>query len=67
MTGREVVALSTQTAEGVKSCQAILQLAQSHGIDVPIIENVAAVIHEGRAPDRVADMLMSRARKAETN
>jgi glycerol-3-phosphate dehydrogenase (NAD(P)+) len=67
MTVSEVVALSRQTAEGVKSCQAILQLAQHHGIDVPIIENVAAVIHEGRAPDRVADMLMSRARKAETN
>jgi glycerol-3-phosphate dehydrogenase (NAD(P)+) len=67
MSVREVVALSRQTAEGVKSCQAILELAQHHGIDVPIIENVAAVIHEGRAPDRVADMLMSRARKAETN
>ena len=67
MTVSEVIALSRQTAEGVKSCQAILQLAQHHCIDVPIIENVAAVIHEGRAPDRVADMLMSRARKAETN
>jgi len=67
MSVSEVMALSRQTAEGVKSCQAILQLAQHHGIDVPIIENVAAVIHEGRAPDRVADMLMSRARKAETN
>jgi glycerol-3-phosphate dehydrogenase (NAD(P)+) len=67
MTVSEVVALSTQTAEGVKSCQAILQLAQVHGIDVPIIENVAAVVHEGRAPERVADMLMARARKAETN
>jgi glycerol-3-phosphate dehydrogenase (NAD(P)+) len=67
MSVREVVALSRQTAEGVNSCQAILELAQHHGIDVPIIENVAAVIHEGRAPDRVADKLMSRARKAETN
>ena len=67
MSVSEVVALSRQTAEGVKSCQAILQLAQHHGIDVPIIENVAAVVHEGRKPDRVADMLMSRARKAETN
>ena len=67
MTVLEVVAMTNQTAEGVKSCQSILQLAQHHGIDVPIIENVAAVVHEGRAPDRVADMLMSRARKAETN
>lgn len=67
LTVLEVVAMTNQTAEGVKSCQSILQLAQHHGIDVPIIENVAAVVHEGRAPDRVADLLMSRARKAETN
>jgi glycerol-3-phosphate dehydrogenase (NAD(P)+) len=67
MTVQEVVATTRQTAEGVKSCQSILELARRHGIDVPIIENVAAVVHEGRAPDRVADMLMSRARKAETN
>ena len=67
MTVQEVVSTTKQTAEGVKSCQSILELARRHGIDVPIIENVAAVVHEGRAPDRVADMLMSRARKAETN
>jgi len=66
MTVQEVVAASRQTAEGVKSCQSILELARHHGIDVPIIENVAAVVHEGRTPDRVADMLLSRARKAET-
>ena len=65
MTVQEVVAKTKQTTEGVKSCQSILELAQHHGIDVPIIENVAAVVHEGRAPDHVADMLMSRARKAE--
>jgi glycerol-3-phosphate dehydrogenase (NAD(P)+) len=65
MTVREVVATTRQTAEGVKSCQAILELARHHGIDVPIIENVAAVVHEGRKPQHVADMLMSRARKAE--
>jgi glycerol-3-phosphate dehydrogenase (NAD(P)+) len=65
MTVQEVVATTRQTAEGVKSCLSILELAQHHGIDVPIIENVAAVVHEGRTPDRVADMLMSRARKTE--
>jgi len=66
MTVAQVVAMTRQTAEGVKSCQSILELARHHGIDVPIIENVAAVVHEGRKPDRVADLLMSRARKAET-
>jgi len=67
MSVQEVVATTRQTAEGVKSCQSILELAHHHGIDVPIIENVAAVVHEGRTPDRVADMLMSRARKPETH
>ena len=62
---QEVVAMSRQTAEGVKSCQSILELARHHGVDVPIIENVAAVVHDGREPGRVADMLMSRARKTE--
>jgi glycerol-3-phosphate dehydrogenase (NAD(P)+) len=66
MTVDEVIAVTKQTAEGVKSCQSILDLARHHGIDVPIIENVAAVVHQGRKPDHVADMLMSRARKAET-
>jgi glycerol-3-phosphate dehydrogenase (NAD(P)+) len=66
MSVQEVVATTRQTAEGVKSCQSILELAQHHGIDVPIIENVAAVVHEGRKPQRVADMLMARARKAES-
>jgi glycerol-3-phosphate dehydrogenase (NAD(P)+) len=65
MTVKEVEAMTSQTAEGVKSCQSILALARHHDIDVPIIENVAAVVHEGRQPDRIADMLMSRARKAE--
>jgi len=65
MSVQEVVATTRQTAEGVKSCQAILELARHHSIDVPIIENVAAVVHEGRKPGDVADMLMSRARKAE--
>jgi len=65
MTVQEAVAATRQTAEGVKSCESILELAHHHDIDVPIIENVAAVVHEGRRPDRVADLLMSRVRKAE--
>ena len=41
-----------QTAEGVKSCASILGLARQHGVDVPIIENVVAVVHEGASPAR---------------
>jgi glycerol-3-phosphate dehydrogenase (NAD(P)+) len=61
----EVVAVTRQTAEGVKSCDSILQLAKEHGVDVPIIEQVAAVVHEGRTPQQVVESLLSRARKAE--
>ncbi len=63
----EVIAMTKQTAEGVKSCQSILQLAHDHGVDVPIIEQVAAVVHEGRTPQEVVETLLSRARKAEVD
>jgi len=67
MSLEEVIASTKQTAEGVKSCESILQLAESVDVDVPIVENVAAVVHEGRAPKDVVGALMSRARKLETN
>jgi glycerol-3-phosphate dehydrogenase (NAD(P)+) len=63
----EVVAITKQTAEGVKSCESILQLAQDHDVQVPIIEQVAAVVHEGRSPKEVVGALMMRALKNETD
>lgn len=65
MSVEEVVAVTRQTAEGVKSCESILQLARDHGVEVPIIEQVAAVVHDGRRVADVVAALMSRARKAE--
>jgi glycerol-3-phosphate dehydrogenase (NAD(P)+) len=62
----EVVAVTKQTAEGVKSCESILQLAQEHGVRVPIIEQVAAVVHDGRSPEDVVGALMLRSLKTET-
>jgi glycerol-3-phosphate dehydrogenase (NAD(P)+) len=62
----EVVAQTRQTAEGVKSCESILQLARDHGVEVPIIEQVAAVVHDGRPPEEVVGALMLRALKNET-
>ncbi len=66
MSLQEVVAVTRQTAEGVKSCEAILELARDNGVDVPIVENVVAIVHDGASPSKVAEILMSRARKAET-
>ena len=35
-------------AEGLTAAPAILQLAREHGIELPITENVVAVILEGK-------------------
>lgn len=61
----EVVAITKQTAEGVKSCQSILELAQRHGVDLPIVEQVVAVVRDGQPADEVAVKLMSRDLKPE--
>ena len=66
MTVEEVVTLTRQTAEGVKSCTSIRALADAHGVDVPIIEQVDAMITEGRTTQEVVSALLSRPRKAET-
>ncbi len=67
MTVEEVIEVTKQTAEGVKSCTSIHQLALDHGVDVPIIEQVNLVVTEGRTPQQVVETLMGRARKAETD
>ena len=62
----EVVAVTKQTAEGVKSCTSLLDLARQRGVDVPIIEQVDAMITEGKSAQDVVGALLSRPRKAET-
>ena len=61
----ELVASTRQTAEGVKSCESILQLARRNDVDMPITEHVVSVVHEGRDPRDMVHSLMSRAAKAE--
>lgn len=65
MTVAEVVAATRQTAEGVKSCHSVLDLAGRHGVDMPIAAGVTQVIEEGLHPRELAERLMSRARKHE--
>ncbi|HEX3004701.1 MAG TPA: NAD(P)H-dependent glycerol-3-phosphate dehydrogenase [Angustibacter sp.] len=63
----EVIAATRQTAEGVKSCQSILDLAYANGVDMPITEGVVAVVHHGLSPQEMGRRLLSRARKPETD
>jgi glycerol-3-phosphate dehydrogenase (NAD(P)+) len=54
-----------QVAEGVKSCRSVLELAQHHGVDVPITQAVEAVCFRGLTPQRMLELLMSRSMKPE--
>jgi glycerol-3-phosphate dehydrogenase (NAD(P)+) len=65
MTLEEATAVTTQTCEGVKSCQSILDLAVTNGVDMPITEQVVQVVHHGLDPRHMLRSFMSRATKAE--
>jgi glycerol-3-phosphate dehydrogenase (NAD(P)+) len=44
----EIIAEMNQVAEGVKSCRTVLELADEHGVEMPIAAQVVGVVHEGR-------------------
>lgn len=58
-------AATRQTAEGVKSCLAIRDLARAHDVEIPITEQVERVCHEGVDPRVAVAALMSRETKPE--
>lgn len=61
----ETIAATRQTCEAYTSCQPILQLGQAHDVDLPITEQVVAVLHHGRSPRVIGSALMARDTKAE--
>ncbi|GAA1631493.1 NAD(P)H-dependent glycerol-3-phosphate dehydrogenase [Actinoplanes couchii] len=54
-----------QTAEGVKSCLSIRDLARANGVEMPIVEQVERVCHEGVDPRVAVKLLMTRDMKPE--
>ena len=61
----EIAASTRQVAEGVKSCASITELAAKHQVEMPIVENVAAVIAGELTPAEMITALMSRSAKPE--
>jgi glycerol-3-phosphate dehydrogenase (NAD(P)+) len=61
----EVVAITSQTAEGVTSSGAVLELAREHGVDMPITEHVSGVVTLGWSPRDTVQSLMGRVAKPE--
>jgi len=65
MTLEETIAATRQTAEGVKSCESVLDLARRNGVDMPLVEAVVDVVHNGRPTQEVLKGLMARSAKPE--
>jgi glycerol-3-phosphate dehydrogenase (NAD(P)+) len=54
-----------QVAEGVKSCQSVLDLASRHRVDVPITKVMDSVCNGRLSPGDAARLLMNRSTKSE--
>jgi glycerol-3-phosphate dehydrogenase (NAD(P)+) len=61
----EVLASTTQTAEGVKSSQSVLELARRHNVEMPITEVIAALLEGELEVSQAALLLASRSAKPE--
>lgn len=66
MSVEEVTAQTRQVAEGVKSCRSVAELAKLNGVEMPIVEHVAALIAGELSPDELVQRLISRQAKPET-
>jgi glycerol-3-phosphate dehydrogenase (NAD(P)+) len=61
----EILAETRMVAEGVRSTRGVLELAARHGVEMPIAEQVGAVLYEGRRPVDLVATLMLREAKPE--
>jgi glycerol-3-phosphate dehydrogenase (NAD(P)+) len=61
----DIIASMNMVAEGVKSSQAILGLAERAGVEMPIAQGVVAVCHHGASPRDLVGSLLSRSAKPE--
>jgi glycerol-3-phosphate dehydrogenase (NAD(P)+) len=61
----EIAASTRQIAEGVRSCESIRDLAERSGVEMPIVEAVAALVRGEMGPQEMLARLISRATKPE--
>jgi glycerol-3-phosphate dehydrogenase (NAD(P)+) len=61
----EIVAAMNMVAEGVKSSKAVLDLSVRVGVEMPIAEQVVAVLYEGKQASEIVPALMQREAKPE--
>lgn len=61
----EIIAEMNMVAEGVKSTRSVLSLAEQHGVEMPIAEQVGRVLYEGASVEEAIATLMGRAPRSE--
>ena len=61
----EIVSEMNMVAEGVKSTSGILALADRHGVEMPIADQVGRVLYDGASVPEAIAILMGRSAKAE--
>ncbi|MBL4883305.1 MAG: NAD(P)-dependent glycerol-3-phosphate dehydrogenase [Planctomycetaceae bacterium] len=61
----DIVKSMDAVAEGVKTTQAVMELAENNGIDMPITQEVFRVLFENKSPLEATQTLMSRPFKHE--
>ena len=62
---QQAMAAIGQEVEGVVTARAVNTIAQREGVEMPISEQVYAVLYEGRTPEAATRLLLDRAGKAE--
>ena len=61
----DVVSEMNMVAEGVKTTAAVLELAERHGVEMPLAAFVGRVLYEGARPAELIPELMMRKAKPE--
>jgi glycerol-3-phosphate dehydrogenase (NAD(P)+) len=61
----EIQGETTEIAEGVRNSLVIQRLAREAGVEMPIVDQMVAVLYEGRSPRRAVHELMTRELKEE--
>lgn len=61
----EIVQSTPMVAEGVKTTSVALQLAERHGVELPIVQEMHAVLNLGRSPGEAIKRLMGRTLRSE--
>jgi glycerol-3-phosphate dehydrogenase (NAD(P)+) len=62
---REILANMRMVAEGVNTTAPLLALAAEHQIEMPITEQVDAILHAGKSPKEAIRDIMERPLKRE--